>query len=466
MAPHEASQIEMPNIKDRLQKRIFNNMSATLLSMEDPVPEVPDVEMTEQEPQLFPLPELETVSVLEPAPPPYPHYIPSPLMTKYKKKWMRLLTKASNAVILKDKLKRHVKWLKHVRKTRARLESKRHIYPTLPVRYVCGNCGQGPYARDDDAPDDAAQEEAKKNNLMCERPLAYLNAWSFDTKMTRKQFTLWWRKARENVKIHLMEQFENEMKHLQIGSAFQAWKSKENFIPPTIAKLFCSRSAIGTLDCTRAMPASMAAEQTCGEYICKRCSGILGLDNNLDEDCPSYCPKCYKEGTADDDREREEQNALREASKKYKDARPNRGLEPTNKLPKPSTLVTDRSANKWWGGSEAVGACKLIKELPARDGQYSDRELDVFLKAILNTVMNKFSGLQEPYTLVANDNPKHSTLDVKECQHHFGDEGVDIVQKSGYTIWEDKFIINSQVHDMDPFAEPDDSDEGDRDLKD
>ena len=441
-------------------------MSVTLSSMDSPVPEDPDVEMAEEEAQLLPLPELETVSVVEPAPPEYPHWMPSVLTEKHKKIRHYFATKASNAVILKDKLRRHIAWFQRKEKILGAFVSKRNLLRRLPARYVCCICAMGMYARDDEAPDDAVQEEAKKNNLMCERPLGSLEPFCLKKKRTPTEFADWWRKAEKNLKNYEMEHFGEEMKQLRMRSAFQAWKTKTKYVPPTTAQLLCSRSAIGTLDCKGALPAYQTGAEVCGRYFCKPCSRLFGFVNNLDDEKPSYCPLCYEEGTAADALEREKEEKLREASEKYRKERPNRELEyvDVDKTREPSRVVTDRSEDKWWVGSEAPGAQKLIKKKPATDGQYSGRELNVFLKAILNTMMNTFSTHQDEYTLVANDNPKHATLNVMECEHHFGEKAVKIVLESGYSVWDGKFIIDSELLDMDYRAKPDDPDEGDRDT--
>jgi hypothetical protein len=392
--------------------------------------------------------EPETVDLLQPTTPSTPsplkrkaahNTLSLRLITKHKKKRHYLLTKPSNAALIQAKLKRHTLWLKQRQRALDEQLARQEMLPELlrmPItRYICVHCAQGPYACDDEAPDIAAQEEKKNQILVCQKKLGLLSTWRKGKEKQSGYAAWWWEKANDNV-----------LKR----TAFDAWKLNRK--PPTTTP---------TLDLSRATPAWMTYMQECGTYICKPCSAALSLQNNLDESKPSYCPGCYQQATRNDISKAKAENELRAASKAYKEARPDRGLVPTNDLPQPHTLLSNLRAKYLWVGGTGQ---KIIRKRPLNGHTYTRTEVDGLLRVVPNYLVNHFSNLQLPYTLVP-DLTRPAALTVAECQHHFSDRVVEIVQQSGYVIYKGKFIHRAELSLIDFSAESDDPDNSDCDLE-
>ena len=441
-------------------------MLATLFSMQNPSSEDRDVKIPDMEsPYTSSQSEPETADVLEFSTPSSPspstpssklakpvndrfnhNRTPSPrLITKHKKKRHYLTTKKSNTVILQAKLKRHNTWLKYRQRTLAQQRARQETLPELlrmPItRYVCVHCAQGVYARDEEAPDQAAQDQARESILMCQKKLGFLNTWRRGKEKQSSYAAWWWDQADDNV-----------LKRI----AFEAWKLKFKPATPT------PTTATATLDLSRATPAWTRYMQECGTYICKTCSNTLGLCNNLDDSKPSYCLGCYENATRKDVLKLQAKNELRAASKAYKAARPDRGLVLTNELPQPHTLIANLRAKYLWVGGTGL---KLIDKPPLNGHTYTRTEVNALLRPVRNVLMNRFSDLQLPYSLV-QDKTRPAALTVAECQHHFNDHVVEIVKQAGYIIFKGKFIHRAELSQIDLNAESDDSDNSDCDLED
>jgi hypothetical protein len=360
-------------------------------------------------------------------------------------------------------------------KNREKKEEER-IRKYMPItKYVCVNCGEGPYARDDDASDDDVQEKAQANNLMCERPFSMLNPWRPGTKkgssirLGSSYTRWWWDNADDNVRKLFAFEAWFEVWRLAVEEKSADSPMEPQKVMPSTGSLSKPRA---TLDLSRATLSYIKATQKCSTYVCVRCSGTLGLVNNLDpsgtkasETNPAYCPCCYTQATQNDLLKVEEQKKLRAASLAYKEARPNRELVSTfsRNLPEPHEVLTDFTAENLWAGGQGL---RLITLRPLKINRYTRTEVNALLETVMNKHMNKFSGLQMTHTVVKANEPKYHLLTVPECKHHFGDHIVEIVKKSGYQVVKKKFVHETDMKNIDLNAESDDSEDTDRELDD
>jgi len=445
---------------------------------------VQDVEMTEPDAQIKD-PDPETIAVVAPKKPvsligALPPYSPSPLHVKYKaqlkdrlltaKKWASFGQSNPHRHVLEVKVKEYLKW----RKNRVAEHNARNEMLDMPIsKFLCSLCFMGPYARDEEVPekDEYWNNIDKEGLLMCERPLGRSEAW---TKMKTykdmpdKEMDKLWQKVRKEMFDHLMEENPQKMHPLEQAmrkEAFNAWKQRRRYKRPTIFGLFTFKDPLsGNLMCTRASIAYMLFNAECGRYLCKDCCKANGYDKNLKKEFPTYCQFCYHDGRLDDERQRQKEERRRVKAELYKGQRPDRELVSTlkNKPELPHHHTTDRREDTWCVDSEAAYGHRLIKKPPTKNGLYSIRELDVFVKMELNTV--QFGKFQTPYSFVRNDNPRHAALKVDECRHHFGEKGVSTVIKNGYFIFANRFLPESKRSTVNWKASQDDSDSNDDDI--
>jgi hypothetical protein len=247
--------------------------------------------------------------------------------------------------------------------------------------------------------------------------------------------------------------------------AFNAWVQKRYYKIPTIFGLFTFKDPLsGNLMCTRASVADMLFNAECRRYICVQCSKANGYHKNLKEEYPTYCQFCHDDGRRDDEKKRQKEEKRRAKSEEYVKQRPDRNLVSTltNKPELPHHHVTDRSEKAWCVDSDARHGHRLIKKPPTKNGQYSIRELDVFVKMELNTV--PFGKFQAHYSFARNDNPRHAALKVDECRHHFGDKGVSAVIRNGYFVFGNHFVPESKRSTVNWKVPPHDSDSNDEDI--
>jgi hypothetical protein len=113
--------------------------------------------------------------------------------------------------------------------------------------------------------------------------------------------------------------------------------------------VFVKLRARAETNLTSASLATVVFLQECGQYIWTDCCVRERMTHNLDLDNESFCLDWYQRGTRRVDFERHVQARLEFVALVYHDQRPPADGK-ADRLPKPSTLLTDRSSNGLWVG--------------------------------------------------------------------------------------------------------------------
>jgi len=207
--------------------------------------------------------------------------------------------------------------------------------------------------------------------------------------------------------------------------------------------------------------ATIAFLQECGQYICTDCCVRERMPRNLDLTNNSFCRSCYHRGTRREDYARHEQAQLEHKSLAYRENRPARD-EKESSLPKPSTLLTDRSTNALWSGGTGR---QLIRREPLNGSAYTHSELNGLLKTVENFFYNRTASFQVMYT-VESDNSRPWALTRGECIHHFGISEVRSLMLNFEVDPNDTFMSSEQLARYTTIAEPDEEGDSDCELSD
>jgi len=198
--------------------------------------------------------------------------------------------------------------------------------------------------------------------------------------------------------------------------------------------------------------ATLAFEQQCARYICKRCCVRERMPRNLEASNDSFCRTCYHRGTRLADYARYKRAHLETAALAYRERRPRRAAPPERPLPSPSTLLTDRSVNALWVGGTGR---QLIYDEPLNGARYSHSEINGLLKTVENFFYNCTTDLQVLYH-VEQDLSRPWDLTRAECLHHFGPAALEVLSEH----------FDEQAELVDPHAEPDEEGDSDCELMD
>jgi hypothetical protein len=211
---------------------------------------------------------------------------------------------------------------------------------------------------------------------------------------------------------------------------------------------------------TSATLATLAFEQQCGRYICMDCCVRERMPRNLDFKNNSYCRTCYHRGTRREDYVRHTQAQRELKSLSYCEQRPIRIQKRERPPPKPSALITDRSANALWVGGTGR---QLIQDEPLNGATYTYSEINGLLKSVENFFYNRTTNLQVLYT-VETDISRPWDLTRAECYHHFGRETVLILEEELAVAPNGKFVLPEDLENYDDKAEQDEQGESDCEL--
>ncbi len=195
-----------------------------------------------------------------------------------------------------------------------------------------------------------------------------------------------------------------------------------------------------------------AFQQLCGQYVCAACCVRERMPSNLDPDNDSYCVTCYHSGTRRTDDARHELVQCEHRARVYREQRPLREAPPERPLPRPSTLLTDRTAGALWFGGTGR---QLIRDPPINGATYTYSEINGLLKTVENFFYNCTTDLQVMYS-VEEDISRPWDLARVECFHHFGPDAAAILQDH----------YDEQLAEYDPLAEPDEEGDSDCELED
>lgn len=321
-----------------------------------------------------------------------------------------------------------------------------------------------------------------RTHLQCQMRISKLKAWPSSCKPPEGYSNkTWWRKARANAERWALRADRIKGVFAVLKSNWLQYKRARSMDEHSIA------SHAGTFDfiadffdpapllfrkpCARAetsLPsaslATVAFLQECGQYICMACCARERMPRNLDFANNSYCRHCYHRGTRREDFERHAQTQRERASIAYREQRQKRPRsgEKIERLPRPSTLLTDRTANALWVGGNGK---QLIRREPLNGSTYTYSELNGLLKTVENFFYNRTTRLEVKYT-VEQDRSRSWTLTRAECLHHFGKKEVRILRRYFAVAPNDTFVLPEQLALYATNEEPDEDGDSDCELLD
>lgn len=319
-----------------------------------------------------------------------------------------------------------------------------------------------------------------RTHLQCQMRISKLKAWR---GRPPEGFTsrTWWRKARASaerwalhadrlkgvfsvLKSHwLRSKRARAMDELSVALDATPLDFVADFFDPA-PLLFRRPRVLPETSLTSASLATVAFLQECGRYICNDCCVRERMPRNLDLSNDSFCLTCYHRGTRREDFQRHAQARLELQAIAYREQRSQRppADAKTSRLPKPSTLLTDRSVNGLW----VCGTGRqLIRRAPLNGTTYTHSELNGLLKTVENVFYNRTASFQVMYTLEPDDS-RPWALTRAECYHHCGPEVVRIVMREYAVAPDDTFVLPELLERYASDAEPDEEGSSDRELSD
>ena len=335
---------------------------------------------------------------------------------------------------------------------------------TADVEFACHVCGA-----------------TGRTHLQCQMRISKLKAWRGRPPEGYSSKT-WWRRARASaerwalradrltgvfavLKSHwLRYKRAKVMDELSVALDAAPLDFVADFFDP--APLLFRKPRVGSrvlpeTSLASASLATVAFLQECGKYICNDCCVRERMPRNLDLANESFCLDCYHRGTRREDFERHAQVRLELAALAYREQRPQRPPADAQaaRLPKPSTLLTDRSVNGLWVGGTGR---QLIRRAPLNGSTYTHSELNGLLRTDENVVSNRTASFQVMSSLEP-DSSRPWTLTCSECYHHCGPKVVRILKRYYAVAPDDTFVLPEIADLYASTAEPDE--EGDEDCE-
>jgi hypothetical protein len=319
-------------------------------------------------------------------------------------------------------------------------------------------------------------------HLQCQMRISKQKAWPSSCKPPEGYTSkTWWRKARARaeqwalradrlkgvfavLKSHwLWYKRAKAMDELSVALDASPLDFITDFFDPD-PLIFRKPRALVETSLTSASLATVTFLQECGQYICNDCCVRERMPRNLDLSNESFCLDCYHRGTRREDFERNTQARLDLAALAYREQRPQRSPaeEKAARLPKPSTLLTDRSVNGLWVGGSGR---QLIRRVPRNGSTYTHTELNGLLKTVENVFYNRTASFQVMYTLEPDDS-RPWALTRAECYHHCGPEVVRILMRHYAVAPDDTFVLPELLQRYATNGEPDEDGDSDCELLD
>lgn len=358
-------------------------------------------------------------------------------------------------------LKRFEEYDRRMQKLRSAQRSERSIStPPWTVKLACHVCGASP-----------------PKLLQCQMRISKQKAWR-GKPPERYTSKTWWLKARASAERWTLHTDRARGIFAVLKSHWLMYKRARTMTEHSIAMgapvdfihdffnpapfLSVKPNLLPETTLTSATPATLAFLQECGRYVCMDCCVRERMPRNLDLQNDSYCLACYHRGTRREDYARYEQAQLERTSLAYRENRPLREEKAERRLPKPSTLLTERNTNAlWYGGTGR----QLIRRAPLDGKAYTHSEINGLLKTVENFFYNCTARFQVMYT-VEPDMSRPWALTYAECLHHFGAAEVSILMRYYAVAPNDTFVLPEQLEHYAENGESDEEGEADCELSD